>query len=215
MQVRTLSLLAATVAVSATAVAFAQNRDVQGPEGGGVPTTPVIMEYDPIKGAPAPSGVGEDIWTPAGSAAHIGSANGGVWKTTNGGAAEAAEVEAPAGTAAGLLLPAVQVSRDTPNPPPPPPPPPNAPAQMGVEAPQDEAAGLLLPAVQKAQDPPQEAQEERPRRRGGFSLSIGGVTVGTGGVNVAVGDVTGDGHGEGASRERSSGQRQSAPPRQR
>ncbi len=89
-----------------------------------------------------------------------------------------------------------------------------------VAATQNDQAGLLLPAIQRAQagvpaaprDPElpicphcgsevqAQPSEEPRRRRAGFSLSIGGVTVGSGGVSVAVGDVNGDSEDTGRQR---------------
>ena len=71
-----------------------------------------------------------------------------------------------------------------------------------------ETAGL--PKGPEAQPTDVAAAERAPqqRRRGGFSLTIGGVTVGSGGVNVAVGDVNGDGRDA-----RRRGERRSDAPR--
>jgi len=56
----------------------------------------------------------------------------------------------------------------------------------------------------------QPAAEEQPRRRGRFSLSIGGVTVSSdGGVNIDAGEIIGNGRGS----ERQSAGRQHAPVR--
>ena len=108
-----------------------------------------------------------DTTLPSSSA--IGSANGGVWRSTNGGAAEGATAREVT-TGGQAVMPEMPIC-----------------ANCGAD---------VATATRAAAAPAAATTEERPRRRV-FSLSIGGITVSSdGGVNVAVGDVTGDGRRE-------------------
>src|SRR5215510_3978722 len=88
--------------------------------------------------------------------ADVAGGDGGIWKTTNGGAADeqggapSSVAPAPAEASTDYLLRFDTVEGES-EPPPPPPPPPNAPtAQHGVQAqPQEARMGMLLPAIQR------------------------------------------------------------------
>ena len=93
-------------------------------------------------------------------AAQAGSANGGVWRTTDGaGAAEQTSPDqvqaAPAEAQFDMFIRLGGVEGDSEEPPPPPPPPPpqNAPvAEAGVQAQGGETAALIVPAVQRVRE---------------------------------------------------------------
>jgi hypothetical protein len=207
MQARSFSTLAASIALAAALALVA---------------TPAAAQMDVlvVEGATHAAGGAEatqDVFVTElcdeSQSAHVGSANGGVWRAPNEASTSPSDVAAPPAESDALKYNFGGIegagAEEA-----------HAPCQDVDSGQQEAQIGLLLPAVQRprpvadgetetANDPEmpicancgadaqvqaqQNEAEEQPRRLPNFSVSLGGVTVGSGGVSVAVGDVNGDG----------------------